>query len=72
MMPDSSYASEIFERRTAVRRSIASATTAGDGGRGTFDAKDRFESAEARGVRVRADLARLVAGSTSESSLKEC
>ena len=72
MMPESSYASAIFERITAVRRSIASATTAGDGGRGTFDAKDRFESAEARpGVRVKADRARVVAGSTSESSLKK-
>ena len=70
MMPDSSYASEIFERITAVRRSMASATTAGDGGRGTFDANERFESAEARpGVRVRADRARVVAGSASESSL---
>ena len=52
-----------------MRRSIASATTAGDGGNGTFDANDKFESAEARGVRVRAERACVVAGSTSESSL---
>lgn len=68
MMPDSSYASAILERITAVRRSIASATTAGDGGRGTLDAKDRFERPELRpGVRVKADRARVVAGSTSSS-----
>ena len=70
-MPDSSYASEILERIRAVRRSIALATTAGDGGRGTLDANERFERAEARGVRVvSADRARVVAGSTSDSSLK--
>jgi hypothetical protein len=51
-----------------VRRSIASATTAGDGGNGTLDAK---ASADARGVRVRAVRARVVAGSISESSLEE-
>lgn len=70
LMPDSSYASAILERMTAVRRSTSFAMTAGDGGRGTFDAKDRFERAEARpGVRVKALRARVVAGSTSESSL---
>jgi hypothetical protein len=58
-------------RRAWVRRSIASATTAGDGGNGTFDAKERFDSADARGVRVKAERARVVAGSTSESSLEE-
>lgn len=56
---------------TAVLRSIASATTLGDGGNGTLDAKERFDKAEARGVRVvNADRARVVAGSASESSLK--
>jgi hypothetical protein len=58
-------------RRACVRRSIASATTAGDGGNGTLDAKERFDSADARGVRVKAERARVVAGSTSESSLEE-
>jgi hypothetical protein len=67
--PESSKASETLERMTAVLRSITSATTAGEGGNGTFDAKERFDKAEARGVRVKADLARVVAGSTSESSL---
>lgn len=71
-IPDSSYASAIFDRITAVRRSIASATIAGEGGRGTFDAKDKLDRAEARpGVRANADRARVVAGSTSESSLKK-
>jgi hypothetical protein len=69
--PDCSYARDTLDRKTAVRRSIASATTAGDGGRGTLDAKDRFERAEARGVRAKAERERVVAGSTSESSLKE-
>ena len=68
VMPDSSYASAILERITCVRRSIASTTTAGEGGRGTFDAKLRLEK-ERAGVRVKADRARVVAGSTSESSL---
>jgi hypothetical protein len=54
-------------RKACVRRSIASATTAGDGGNGTLDAKAR---ADARGVRVKAVRARVVAGSTSESSLQ--
>lgn len=54
-------------RKACVRRSIASATTAGDGGKGTLDAN---ASADARGVRVRAVRARVVAGSTSESSLE--
>jgi hypothetical protein len=48
---------------------MASATTAGEGGSGTFWAKAR---AECRGVRATAELrARVVAGSTSESSLQE-
>lgn len=55
-------------RKACVRRSIASATTAGDGGKGTLDAK---ASADARGVRVRAVRARVVAGSISESSLED-
>jgi len=55
-------------RKACVRRSIASATTAGDGGNGTLDAK---ASADARGVRVKAVRARVFAGSTSESSLEE-
>jgi hypothetical protein len=57
-----------------VRRSIASATTAGEGGNGTFDANDRFESAvERAGVLVvKAERARVVAGSASESSLRKC
>lgn len=59
-----------MERRTAVRRSMASATTAGEGGSGTFCAKARAE--ERAGVRVRAVRARVVAGSTSESSLGWC
>lgn len=54
---------------TAVRRSIASATTAGDGGSGTLDAKERFVKRPARGVATNAERARVVAGSTSESSL---
>lgn len=71
LIPDSSYASDSFERRMAVRRSIASATTAGDGGNGTLDANDRLESAEARaGVLVKAVRARVDAGSDSESSLR--
>lgn len=64
--PDSSKASDTLERNTWVLRSIASATTAGDGGRGTLDANER---ADARGVLVKADRARVEAGSTSESSL---
>ena len=68
-MPDSSYAAETFRRRASVRRSITSATTAGDGGSGTFDAKDRFERADARGVRVKAVRDRVVAASASESEL---
>jgi len=68
VMPDSSYFSAILERMTAVRRSIASTTRAGDGGRGTFDA--RFEN-ERPGVRINAVRARVVAGSTSDSSLGE-
>jgi hypothetical protein len=53
---------------TAVRRSITSAMTAGEGGSGTFDAK--FESAvERAGVLANAERARVVAGSTSDSSL---
>ena len=66
VMPESSYFSAILERMTAVRRSIASTTTAGEGGRGTFDA--RFEN-ERPGVRINAVRARVVAGSISESSL---
>jgi hypothetical protein len=54
-------------RKACVRRSIASATTAGDGGNGTFDAK---ASADARGVRVNAVRARVFACSISESSLE--
>jgi hypothetical protein len=69
MIPDSSYTSEILERMTAVWRSIAFATTAGDGGRGILDAKDKLEARP--GVRVKADRARVVAGSTSDSSLKK-
>ncbi len=46
---------------------MASATTLGEGGSGTLDAKDR---AEARGVRVRA-RARVESGSASESSLRD-
>jgi hypothetical protein len=70
VIPDSSYACETFERKTAVRRSIASATTAGEGGSGTFDANPKFESADERaGVLVKADRARVVAGSISDSSL---
>jgi hypothetical protein len=49
-----------------VRRSIASATTLGEGGRGTFCAKAR---ADARGVRATA-RARAVNPSASESSLE--
>jgi hypothetical protein len=49
---------------------MASATTAGDGGSGTLDAKDKLESADVRGVRVKAVRDRVVAGSASESSLK--
>lgn len=66
MMPESSYACETFRRMTAVRRSMASATTLGEGGSGTFCAKDR---AEARGVRATA-RARAACGSASESSLE--
>lgn len=51
---------------------MASVTTAGEGGKGTFEANDKFDSAEARGVRTRAARERVVAGSTSESSLEEC
>jgi len=68
VIPDSSYFSAILDRMTAVRRSIASTTTAGEGGRGTLDA--RFEN-ERPGVRINAVLARVAAGSTSESSLEE-
>jgi hypothetical protein len=67
--PESSYACVTLVRKTCVLRSIASATTAGLGGRGTLDANERFESADARGVLARAERARVVAGSTSESSL---
>ena len=66
MMPESSYACETLRRITAVRRSMASATTLGEGGRGTFCAKAR---AEARGVRATA-RARDVNPSASESSLE--
>lgn len=68
-IPDSSKASETLERKTWVLRSMASATTAGDGGRGTLDANERLDNAEARGVLVKADRARAPVGSTSESSL---
>lgn len=68
-MPDSSKASDTLERKTWVLRSIASATTAGDGGSGTLDANERLDKPEARGVLVKADRARVDAGSTSESSL---
>lgn len=67
--PESSKASETLERKTWVLRSMASATTAGDGGSGTLDAK---ESAEARGVLVNAVRERVVERSASESSLGEC
>ena len=63
--------SAIWERRTAVRRSRTSATTEGEGGRGTDWARERARA----GVRVKAERARVVAGSTSsESSLRgvEC
>jgi len=66
MMPDSSYTCETLRRITAVRRSIASATTLGEGGRGTFCANAR---AEVRGVRATA-RARDVKPSASESSLE--
>lgn len=48
---------------------MTSATTAGDGGRGTFDANAR---ALARGVRARAVLDRAIARSDPESSLQKC
>lgn len=68
MMPELSYALESLLRITAVRRSMASATTLGDGGRGTFCAKAK---AEERGVRA-TERARVIAGSTSGSiSLEE-
>lgn len=67
-MPDSSYTLEIFDRKTCVRRSITSATTLGDGGRGRFCANARFESADARGVRANAERARVVSGSEVSSS----
>jgi hypothetical protein len=58
-------------RRTCVWRSIAFATTLGEGGKGTLEANARFDRADARGVRAtKADRARVVAGSTSESSLE--
>lgn len=60
-MPDSSYTFESFDRRAVVWRSIALATTAGEGGRGTPDAKDKLERPEARGVRVRAVRERVAA-----------
>ena len=66
VIPDSSYTSEILDLMTAVRRSTTSAITAGEGGRGTLDA--RFEK-ERAGVRTKAERARVVAGSISESSL---
>jgi hypothetical protein len=54
-----------------VRRSIASATTAGDGGSGTEEANASAE--ERAGVRATTDeRARVVAGSGSESSLSRC
>lgn len=56
-----------------MRRSIASATTAGEGGSGTFAGKEIFDKAEERaGVRVKADRARVATGSGSESSLYNC
>src|SRR5277367_5635354 len=66
MTPESSYTCETLRRITAVRRSMASATTLGEGGRGTLCAKER---AEARGVRATA-RARDVSPSASESSLE--
>lgn len=67
--PEFSYVSVILLRIAWVLRSIASATTLGEGGRGTLDANERFDKAETRGVRASA-RDRVVAASDSESSLK--
>lgn len=63
--PVEAATSAIWERRSALRRSRTSATTEGEGGRGTDCARERARA----GVRVKAERARVVAGSASESSL---